>query len=287
MFPPAALERLRSRFSDGEARSATEIGRELERLWNQARAAWPDVNVDPLRFCETLAPHADSFATLTQLRAKDLYLICACLAGDRPALRAFDALIDTVSGTLGKLAHDPTILAEAKQHARQTVLPRGELPAPLASYNGRGELGGWLRIVLTREILQSLKRGQRTMPLSDEGDHQLALHDQDDPEMAYFKRQYERDFKDAFATAVQELDEDDQRALRYAVVERLTIDDIARIERVHRSTAARNVAQARARLAQRTRELLQERLAIDTTQLESILRLVPSQIDVSVRRLLS
>jgi RNA polymerase sigma-70 factor (ECF subfamily) len=104
--------------------------------------------------------------------------------------------------------------------------------------------------------------------------------------MAYLKKQYEREFKDAFAQAMRELDEDEQRALRYAVVEGMSIDDIARLERVHRATAARSVARARARLAELTRAILQERLAVDTQQLDSILRLVPSQVDVSVRRLL-
>jgi RNA polymerase sigma-70 factor (ECF subfamily) len=286
MFPIAAVEKLRARLSDGEGVSAAELTARLQSFWHEARAAWPDVTVDPVRFCDTLAEHADSIAALGRLRTKDLYLACGCLAGDAAALRAFDAFIETVSGMLGKLAENATLLAEAKQHARQTVLPRGALPPALAAYNGHGDLGGWLRIILSREIIQHLKRAQRTAPLPDEAE-QLADGESDDPEMALLKKQYGQDFKEAFATAIRQLDDDDQRVLSYAIVRQMTIDEIARLERVHRATAARSVARARARLAQLTRDVLKQRLLIDSGQLESILRLVPSQVDVSVKRLLS
>jgi RNA polymerase sigma-70 factor (ECF subfamily) len=286
MFPAAAVEKLRSQLSDGDSVSVAALGAELERVWEEARAAWPGVSVEPARFCETLTAHVDSFAALARLRTKDLYLSCACIDGDPAALRAFDALIESVSRMLGRLAQDPTILADAQQHARQSVLPRGELPPALASYNGHGDLGGWLRVVLSREIMQYLNRGRRLAPLPDEHER-LADEGSDDPELAYLRKQYEHDFKDAFAFAIAQLDEDDQRALRYAVVEQLTIDEIAKLERVHRATAARLVTRARTRLAELTRNVLQERLAINSAQLESVLRLVSSQIDVSVRRLLS
>jgi RNA polymerase sigma-70 factor (ECF subfamily) len=285
VFSTATLEKLRSGFSDGERPSAAELGAELERIWQEARAAWPEVSVAPLRFCETLVASSDSFAGLARLRANDLYLSCACLDGEPAALRIFDALIETVSTMLGKLGEDETLLADAKQHARQSVLPRGELAPALATYNGRGDLGGWLRIVMSREIIHDRKRAQRNAPLPGER-QQLADDSGDDPEMAYLKKRYEHEFKEAFAAAILQLDDNDQRALRYAVIDQLTVDEIAKLERVHRATAARIVARARTRLAERTRDVLQQRLALDTVQVESVLRLVPSQIDVSVRRLL-
>jgi hypothetical protein len=39
MFPIPAVEKLRSRLSDGERLRVVELGAELERLWQRARAA--------------------------------------------------------------------------------------------------------------------------------------------------------------------------------------------------------------------------------------------------------
>jgi RNA polymerase sigma-70 factor (ECF subfamily) len=283
MFSPAAIAALRARLSDGGDTSDGELGREIERLWQAASARWPGVTVAPDRFCEILAQHAGARAQLPKLRTQDLYLACGCLDGDTAAMRAFDGLVEDVASRLGKLGREAALLADAKQHARQSVMARDGAPAPLAAYNGRGELGGWLRVVMSRELVHQLRREQRHAPLDDA---RRLESDDNDPEMAYLKKQYEREFKEAFGQAMRELDEDEQRALRYAVVEGMSIDDIARLERVHRATAARSVARARARLAELTRAILQKRLAVDTQQLDSILRLVPSQVDVSVRRLL-
>ena len=281
MFSPAAVEQLRARLSDEV--SGAELSAELERLWQEARARWPGVTVDPDRFCAALAQHAGSRPMLARLRIHNLYLACGCLAGDTAALRAFDALVEEVARKLRSLGSDAALLADAKQHARQSVLPRAGAPPPLAAYNGRGDLGGWLRVVMSRELVHPIRREQRHAPLDEVQAHESAGND---PEMAYLKKQYEREFKEAFAAAMGQLGDDHQRALRYAVVEGMSIDEIARVERIHRATAARSVARARARLVELTRSNLQARLAVDATQLDSLLRLVPSEIDVSVRRLL-
>ncbi len=281
MFSPGAVEQLRARLSDDVG--VAELSAELERLWQEARARWPGVTVEPDRFCATLARHAGSRLMLARLRIHDLYLACGCLGGDTVALREFDALVEEVAAKLRSLGRDAALIADAKQHARQSVLPRAAAPPPLAAYNGHGDLGGWLRVVMSRELVHLIKREQRHGPL-DEVQAQKSAGD--DPEIAYLKKQYEREFKEAFAAAMSQLGDDRRRALRYAVVEGMSIDEIAKVERIHRATAARSVARARARLVELTRSILQAQLALDASQLDSLLRLVPSEIDVSVRRLL-
>jgi RNA polymerase sigma-70 factor (ECF subfamily) len=176
------------------------------------------------------------------------------------------------------------MLAEAKQVVRQVLVPRGDRPPALAEFSGSGELGGWLRIALGRELVRQRRKGVDRL---DTGEAALMADRDDDPETAYLKAHYQREFKQAFAAALTELGDRERRALRYSIVERLSIDEIARLDGVHRATAARDVARARALLAEKTRGLLQTRLRVEPSQLDSILRLVTSQLDVSVRRLLA
>ena len=56
--------------------------------------------------------------------------------------------------------------------------------------------------------------------------------------------------------------------------------------RLHRATAARRLAAARAALVKGTRTAMRARLRVDGAELESILRLIESQVHVSVERLL-
>ncbi len=177
-------------------------------------------------------------------------------------------------------------LEVAKQIVRQVLVTRAAGTAPLGEYGGRGELGGWLRIALGRELVRLAKRSAREPQAAD--DELAALADSNDnPETAYLKTHYQKEFKESFATAMERLGEDERRALRYSVVERFSIDEIAKLDGIHRATAARQVAHARARLTEETRRALGERLKLDTTELHSVLRLIESQVDVSVRRLLA
>jgi RNA polymerase sigma-70 factor (ECF subfamily) len=285
MLPVATVERLRARLDDGANVTVAALDEELVRLHEMGRAAWPEIALAPERFAEFVATHATSSRALPSLHAADVYLACACIAGDAAALRAFEALLAEVGRKLRRLARDPEVLADAQQRVRQVLVRVGERPPVLADYSGRGALGGWLRIVLGRELVR-LGRREGRQPRLDTGEAALIVDGEDDPETAYLKRHYQGQFKEAFAKAMSQLLDEDRRALRYAIVERLSIDEIAKLEGVHRATAARDVARARARLTEETRRVLQERLAVEAGQLDSILRLVGSEVDVSVRRLL-
>jgi RNA polymerase sigma-70 factor (ECF subfamily) len=75
--------------------------------------------------------------------------------------------------------------------------------------------------------------------------------------------------------------------LKQHVLDDLTIDEIGPLLKVHRATAARWLDQARSDLARATELALQRRLGVSTTEVKSALRLIVSQLDVSLRRLLS
>jgi RNA polymerase sigma-70 factor (ECF subfamily) len=66
-----------------------------------------------------------------------------------------------------------------------------------------------------------------------------------------------------------------------------SIDRIAAVHSVHRATAARWLERIRERLASGTRRLLQERLRVSRDELASLVRLIDSQLDLSLSTLLS
>jgi RNA polymerase sigma-70 factor (ECF subfamily) len=269
-----------------KARLSPRAADDLEQALKSARAAWPTLHVADERFCAFLAEHAAEVERLDSLRAPDLYLACACVDGDAAALQAFDGVLGEVAAKLRSVARSDDTLEEAKQVTRQLLLPRGDRPPALADYAGRGDLRGWLRVALGRELVRLLRRGDKSPRLST-GEIAHAADDADDPETAYLKTHYQREFKEAFTQALAQLEANDRRLLRYSVIERLSIDEIARLDRIHRATAARQVARARERLVVETRRVLRERLQVDASRLQSIFGLIESQVDVSVQRLLN
>src|SRR5262245_37416184 len=76
------------------AMSETPAGGGVERLWQAGRTAWPAVDLPLDRFAAHVARHAagapDPDAAAADLHAADLYLACACGAGDPVALRLFE-----------------------------------------------------------------------------------------------------------------------------------------------------------------------------------------------------
>lgn len=73
---------------------------------------------------------------------------------------------------------------------------------------------------------------------------------------------------------------------RSSVVDGWSIDRIGALYDIHRATAARRVAAARDELGAAIRAALAARLEISVDEVDSIVRLVQSRIDVSLEHLL-
>ena len=108
----------------------------------------------------------------------------------------------------------------------------------------------------------------------------------DDPELGYLKRLYRSEFKDAFQTAVAALPARDRLVLRQSVLDSLGIDALAKLHHVHRATCARWLETARAAILATTQKILIERLELSRDELQSVIRLISSKLDVSLTRVL-
>ena len=259
----------------------------LQRALADARAAWPTVSLAPgawMRALGEIAPRPTVVEhPLGEILAADHYLACACAAGISEAVAICDAILVREAGFAadGTRMH-ASLRDEATQLVRtQLLVPRADKPPAIGDYAGRGALRSWLRVCVSRELVRLAKAQQRSEPLEE---HLLAEVHNDDPVLEELKAKYRAELANAFRTALAELPPRERTLLRYQLIDGLTIDDIGGIFRVHRATAARWIAKIRDDLVTRTRELMAEALGVDTDEAASIVRLVQSQLDVSVIR---
>jgi len=108
-----------------------------------------------------------------------------------------------------------------------------------------------------------------------------------DAEIRHLRESYRVEVNEAFAAALASLGEEPRALLRYAVIDGWTIDRIGELYGVHRATAARWVAAAREELGDAIRLQLSAQLSIPLAEVDSVVRLVQSRVDLSLERLLA
>jgi len=287
-----ATERLGAAFRGAleggrEVEDEAAIGRVLAAALADAGAAWSGVELEPETYAAYVAERlSDGPAAegLARMALGDLYLACACASGQPRALEALDGLIGRAVAMAADAARAPAVVRdEAAQMVRTLLLlPRPERPPAILDYSGRGPLGGWLRIIATREVVRLAKRSGREVELGDAllADPGLG----DDPVLRRLKERYRAELAEAFRAALATLGPKERTLLRYQLIDGLGIDDIGAILHVHRATAARRLARVRDLLVAETRARLAERLRIADDEVESIIRLVQSELDVSIIR---
>lgn len=255
-----------------------------------ATAAWPALAFVRERYLGHLATWITQRASepaervIRTMPAADLYLAAACAAGDAQALATFQAaLVPDLRRTLAKLSIPAATLDEAVQRVL-VVLVVGDSGAPqIATYAGRGTLRSWLRTIGVRTARRML--GDKHRPGG--GDDELATLPAAvrDPELEMLRVRYADDVRRAFAAAFAQLAPRERNVLRQYYLDELTIDELAALYRVNRATTARWVAGARLAVTKATREALVEHAGVPASQVDSVIRLVRSQLAVSVRDL--
>jgi RNA polymerase sigma-70 factor (ECF subfamily) len=258
---------------------STDLEQLQQELLARARQAWPDLQVPDAVFVQTLQRAAGAVveeqsgslaAAMRGLHVEDLYLACACLAGDRLALEHFEQLyMSDLERALRSLQRSGVDTDEVQQRVRHHLLVHEEgRPPRLTQYTGRGALRRWLRVAALREGLSAARASGRAMARA-ERTLMHAVEQEDDPELQVLKRLYRAEFKTAFQDALAELSPRDRNLLRYQLVDGLNIDQIGAIYGVHRATAARWLSAIRDQLRDRSRELLAAHARIRSDEVDS------------------
>lgn len=267
------------------------LGAQLAALRAAAVAAYPDIAVDEDTFCRELARRSGTTATpatLGQIRASHVHLAIACMEGNKAAIERFHAeFFDEVEASARKLRATQTQTDELRGHmASMLFVGKENRVAALHAYSGRGDLGSYVRVIATRELLHAMQANRREVA-SPEESFLDRLASVTDVEAGYIRDAYRPHLDAAMRSALASLSDEARALLRYSLLDGWNVDRIGALFGVHRATAARRVAAARDELADAIRKELSARLVIPIHDVDSVVRLVQSRIDVSLSRLLS
>jgi RNA polymerase sigma-70 factor, ECF subfamily len=264
--------------------SATTV---FDRLHEAGRNTWPGVQVSAADFADHLARHlgvSPEAAELLATRAGDLYLALGAGRGDVAAISVIDrTCIAQVDAALHGMLSTSEI-DDLKQQLRHRLFVGTSGSPKILDYAGRGELRAWVRASAVRAAISVLRSRKR--------EH---VHQQDlwiaapdigiDPTIEYLRPRLQTEFRAAFETALGSLETRDRNLLKHHFLDGLSTDELAILYRVHRATAFRWLARARERLLSQTRQVLAARMALRRSELDSVMRLIDSQLEVSVVRL--
>jgi RNA polymerase sigma-70 factor (ECF subfamily) len=256
----------------------------LLELLGRARRERPELAIDEAAFVAHARSGLAADATpadAAALHAGDLLLAFACSSGDDAAWRLLDREhLSGVGAFVARIDSSAAFADEVRQIVGERLLgPAGKL----ASYTGRGPLGGWMRVVAVREA-QMLVRGRKP---AKEIETFGGLEDSaSGPESALFQRRSAELFRRAFSEVMAALEAEDKNLLRLYFADGRSYEELARVLQTSRASAARRVAEARARVLQRVERRIRDELGATAPGAETIYALVKSQLDVSVLRFL-
>ena len=256
----------------------------LAHLYQRGRAAWPGLAVDERAFLAhvaSLVAEGDTSESIAKLHAEDLYLAHACGAGDGRAIAEIEKqLVGQVPAYIARTTTSADAVQEVLQRLRERLLVRrGDEPPRIMTYTGRGPLGAFLRVVAVRIAHDVVP--QKQQPVAAEV--AIAL----DPELDYIKAAYRVPFMRAIERALSALPPRDRNALALSAVDGLSTDAIGKIYGKDGATIRRWLAKARQQVLDGTMALLREELGANPDELESLLGILGSRLDVSIVRILA
>jgi RNA polymerase sigma-70 factor (ECF subfamily) len=158
-------------------------------------------------------------------------------------------------------------------------------PARIAGYAGRGPLRAWVRATAIRAALKMNRKERPEGPAEESfllGDAAVV-----DPVLAGLRRRYAPEFRGAFEAALAALDSQERVLLRQHFVDGVGTEDLAALHGVHRVTMFRWLAKLRTKLLVRTRRELRARIGVDEAELDSIMRMVRSHVELTLERVLA
>lgn len=250
-----------------------------------------DAEPDLALFAAALASTLDHLETveagvaaLSRLAVADLYLAAACARGDSRALRWFERSCGPELDRV--IARSPGLGLSAAEFGQlvivRLVLAEPERQAKILSYRGQGSLKAWVRVTAARLVIDLSRRRAERVVGSD------ALLDQlesdEDLELEHLRDRFGPELQASFAAALAQLSVRQRNLLRQRHLHDISADALAKLYAVHRSTVFVWLEQARVALLGHIRTALLAR--VPGHELDSVVGVLGSRLDVSVRRLL-
>lgn len=266
----------------------------IEARYHDAARVWHPVALDlalysdHLKRCIAASPEdAAPAAILERLCTSDLYLACAAGHGAAHASAAcVRHFAPHIAAAVRTVAADPAFVDDVRQALHERLLIGDDGPPRILQYRGRASLASWLGVAAQRLALGMLRSdGARDRAAARARDEPLPFDL--DPELQYLKDRYRDAFKQAVSTAFALLPDRQRTIIRLHTVAGFTLGRIGSMLMVDESTVSRWIQRARDDIFAHTQRVLCERLGIQISEMPSLARLITSQLDVSVARLLT
>lgn len=270
-----------------------ELVEVLDDVLQRARAEESELELDPVGFARFVAERCspeDLRTDLTELKAGDLWLVFGCTQGNERALLRFERrFAGDIDAAIARSANADIGKDDFRQHLFAKLFAPGANGRPrIADYSGRGDLRGWLRVAIVRQVIDFVRRKQRR-DLGHQVDEAAMLELRAatvDPELAYVRDTYKRELREALREGFASLTPRDRNILRHFLFHGLGIDEVGRMYGVHRTTAFRWRQRAQTSLLEATRDALRARLGTDSKDLRSVVRVLESDLHITVHKLL-
>ncbi|MBX3228643.1 MAG: sigma-70 family RNA polymerase sigma factor [Labilithrix sp.] len=258
-----------------------------------ARAAWPAwPGADDAafaRFVDDLQAGAAEPVPLGELRAPDLWLAFHAGRGVAAAVAALDAsCFADLHVVLRARRADPAEAEEVVQRLRHRLLvAEPGQPSRILTYGGRGELRAWVRVAAVRAWLNLKREKPPGAASAESAEDALVTEAAGDLELELLKGKYRETFRRVFLEAVDALAPSTRLLLKLHYLDRLSMEEVGKVLGVHRLTVLRRLERARLELSEGTKERLETELRLAPTEVESLLRLIQSRLDVSLQSALA
>jgi RNA polymerase sigma-70 factor (ECF subfamily) len=275
------------------ARAREELENALEDLHAAGQAAWPAVNLPGFTLAESLGGAFDQDkdpnpeAWLRSLNPGDIFIATACKRQDPVAIAAFDACYlsqPLVGSFISRMRPTRAMVDELRQMLREKLFVGQN--ARIAQYSGRGALSAWLRVMAVRMAIDMKRQRPGEIAVAEAVEREPATEDGQprDAEIGLIKDHYRVDFEHALREALSALSSEQRNVLNLHFIEGLTLEQVAKLLRVHRATAARWIASARGAILADVQQRLQERFGWRTDEFQSLVVLLGRDLEVSIAR---
>jgi RNA polymerase sigma-70 factor, ECF subfamily len=247
--------------------------------------AWPGVALDPAVFAAHAEAQRSRGGALPE-HLGDLYLACAAARGDAAALRLVDERVfSAIDPAVRRVDPSPVFLDELRQVLRVRLLVGvDESPPRILEYRAGGPLLAWVSVAALRAAL-NLKRSQRPTISVDELLGEVVSREPD-AELRHLKSLYRAELAEALREALLALPAWPRALLRLHYVDGVRLARIGALYGVHESTVSRWVSGAVEAVGDDARRRLRERLALSAESADSVARMVRSNLELSLRRIL-
>jgi RNA polymerase sigma-70 factor (ECF subfamily) len=256
----------------------------LDEAFEAGRAAWPGVALSREAFDERLRllqVEPENVAA----RGGDLFLATACADQLPAALAHFErSLLVPVPRQLGRVVLTPHEEDELRQQLRVKLLV-GPTPKIL-EYRGSGPLGAWVRVCALRLALD-LKMAPEVARRGDGQALDALVSGGGGGETMLDAEQHREAFREALQESLAMLTTREKTLLRLHFLDGMNIDALGIVFHVHRATVARWLVSIRSRVLDHVRQRLSLDLGASSSEAQSLVRLLRSEVQVSIQRLLT